>query len=90
MAIARPKPPRQRTGVNLAGAVDGSNVTFTFPEPALDTVDGPGPAIYYNGQRLVVTDDYALGGWTGMAWSTVVLLVVPRTGDKVTADYATT
>lgn len=82
---------RFRTGVQLVGFIDGSNQTYTTPGNEKFTQNLPffTPAIYYNGQRLVLIDDYivveSFGAGTG--FDTIVMGFAPKPGDKIIADY---
>jgi hypothetical protein len=76
-----------RVGVALAGAVDGINTIFTAPETFVQTASGFQIAVYYNGQRLVVVDDYTVSGGGAGEGTTLTLLFAPKAGDKLTADY---
>jgi hypothetical protein len=45
--------------------------------------------VYYNGQRLLLADDYTLAesGGPGTGYDTIQTVVVPKPGDKIWADY---
>ena len=76
-----------RYGVLLVGDVDGANTVFTTPE--VFRHDPPNMAIqfYYNGQRLLETDDYNVSGPASSQGDTVTTLFTPKPGDKLWADY---
>jgi hypothetical protein len=82
---------RYRTGVNLVGPINGSNVVFYMPGGEKYTHNLPFISIqlYYNGQRLILLDDYLIfeSGGSGTGYDTVILEVAPKPGDKVHADY---
>lgn len=84
---------RFRTGVGLVGAMDGSNATYTTPGLEKYVHDLPylSIALYYNGQRLNLLDDYVVveSGGSGTGYDTVILIVTPKAGDTVQADYVT-
>ncbi len=86
---------RYRTGQTLVGLKNGSNLTFSLPGPTEKFVHNlPFLSIhvYYNGQRLVYLDDYAVAesGGSGTGFDTVIMMVAPRFRDKVFADYVIT
>jgi hypothetical protein len=76
-----------RVGVLVAGAIDGVNMVFTTPDTFKH--DPPNTAIqfYYNGQRLLETDDYTVTGPASLQGDTVTTLFAPKPGDKLWADY---
>lgn len=78
-----------REGVVLLGVVNGVNLTFSTPEKFRHSIPGLSIRVHYNGQRLLLTDDYSVAesGGLGTGFDTVVLLIAPKTGDKVFADY---
>lgn len=84
---------RLRTGIGLAGAKDGVNTTFATPGLEKYTHNLPylSIAVYYNGQRLLLLDDYIVveSGGSGTGYDTIILEIAPRPGDKVFADYVT-
>lgn len=82
---------RLRTGQNLVGPKDGSNVTFQVPAneryshnlPFL-TID-----VFLNGMRLALLDDFYVveSGGSGTGYDTVVLIEAPFADDHLLADY---
>ncbi len=63
--------------VALTGTIDGTNKDFALPEAAAnDTL-----CVFWNGQMLKPTDDYAVAG------TTVTMVGSPDPGDKVWANY---
>jgi hypothetical protein len=63
--------------VALTGTIDGTNKAFALPEAAAnDTL-----CMFWNGQMLKPTDDYAVSG------TTVTMVGSPDPGDKVWANY---
>jgi hypothetical protein len=78
-----------RIGVTLSGAVNGVNVVFTTPEKFVQTPPGLSIQAFLNGQRLVLLDDYSVSesGGPGTGFDTVTVVLAPRAGDKVFADY---
>lgn len=60
------------------GAIDGVNTTFTTPTDFSSTH----LVVYYNGQRLCLTDDFTLS-----PPNTFTLLSPPYPGDKIRVDY---
>lgn len=85
---------RFRTGQPLLGAKDGSNVTYTVPVGDIFTHNLPffSIQVYYNGQRLILLDDYTVveSGGFGTGFDTVVLEVAPLFFDKLLVDYIAT
>lgn len=85
---------RFRTGVELLGAKDLVNSTYTVPFGDTFTHNLPFLTIqvYLNGQRLKLLDDYTVveSGGVGTGHDTVVLEISPHPDDKVTADYVAT
>lgn len=79
----------RRVGIGLIGAINGVNLVFTTPEIFVRVVVADTIGVYYNGQRLVETDDYALSesGGIGTGYDTVTMLSAPKVGDKLKADY---
>lgn len=82
---------RFRTGLDLVGVKNGSNLTFTVPGGDKFTHNLPflTIAVYLNGQRLRLIDDYVINesGGPGSGYDTVMLEVAPRSADKLYADY---
>jgi hypothetical protein len=82
---------RFRTGQNLVGAKNGSNLAFTVPDGDKFTHNLPFLTIqvYFNGQRLKLIDDYVINesGGPGSGYDTIILEVAPRLADKVWVDY---
>ncbi|HDY67668.1 hypothetical protein LCGC14_3093700 [marine sediment metagenome] len=60
------------------GVINDANVTFTLagtPAPAASL------AVYVNGQRMKITEDYTLSG------NTLTMDVAPQVGDILQVDY---
>jgi len=60
------------------GVINDANVTFTLagtPAPATSL------AVYVNGQRMKITEDYTLSG------NTLTMDVAPQVGDILQVDY---
>lgn len=92
MADARPQAipaAKFRNGVLLSGAIDGVNQTFTSPEKFRHSPPNYNIAVYYNGQRIFLDDDYTVSesGGSGTGYDTVSTLFSPKVGDKIWADY---
>lgn len=85
---------RYRTGIGLLGAKDGVNSTYTTPglETFVHNLPYLSIAVFYNGQRLTLLDDYVImeSGGSGAGYDTVILVISPKPGDKVSADYVAT
>lgn len=77
-----------RVGVVLLGAIDGVNLDFTAGELWVQTPPSAAIAVFWNGVRQKLGDDYTVST-TGPAGTgeTVSMLEAPRAGDKLTADY---
>jgi len=84
---------RFRIGQELVGAVNGINQTFLIPsgEKFVHTPPGLSVQVYYNGQRLLIVDDYAVSesGGAGTGFDTITTVVTPKTLDKIYVDYVT-
>jgi len=82
---------RYRAAQNLVGLRDGSNLVFTTPAQELYLHNLPffTIAVYYNGVRLTLLDDYMVveGGGSGTGFNTVVLNQAPFSDDHLFADY---
>lgn len=76
-----------RFGVVLSGAIDGANQVFTAPETFRHDPPNLALQLYYNGQRLLETDDYTVSGPASLQGDTVTTLFTPKPGDKIWADY---
>lgn len=76
-----------RVGVTLLGAIDGANTSFTTPEPFVQTAPKASIALYLNGVRQDLAQDYTVAAAGPGLGSGVVLVEPPRSGDKITADY---
>jgi hypothetical protein len=65
------------------------NVTFTAGEVFVHDPPRLTICVYYNGQRLLLADDYTLAesGGPGTGYDTIQTVVVPKPGDKIWADY---
>lgn len=81
---------RYRTGISLVGAKDGVNREFYLPgaEKFVHNLPFLTIAIYYNGMRQTLLDDYlifeSMGSGTG--FDKVVLERAPHLNDKLIAD----
>lgn len=82
---------RYRCGQNLVGVIDGINTTYYTPglEKFAHNLPFFDISVLYNGSRLKLLDDYAVGEslGPGFGFDTVILTVAPRTGDHLFADY---
>jgi len=80
---------KHRFAVALAGVINGVNVVFTTPEKFRHDPPRAQLALYYNGQRLFILDDFTVteSGGPGTGYDTVSTLFAPRPGDKLWADY---
>jgi hypothetical protein len=92
MGISRPRSvpaEKFRFEVLLAGTIDGANTAFTAPEFFRQSPPNFSIAIYYNGQRILLTDDFTVqeSGGVGTGYDTVNTLFTPKSGDKLWADY---
>ena len=78
----------RRVGITLLGVINGVNLVYTTPEVFVNT-GGDTIGVFWNGQRLVETEDYALSesGGIGTGYDTVTMLAAPKVGDKLKADY---
>ena len=85
---------RFRTGLDLIGVFDGSNVTFTVPagDNFVHTPPFFSIQVYFNGIRLHNPDDYTVveSGGFGTGYDTVVVATAPRPGDHLLVDYIAT
>ena len=84
---------RYRTAQNMVGLKDGSNLVFTTPtqERYLHNLPFFSIALFYNGVRLSLLDDYMVveSGGLGTGFDTVVLYEAPFSNDHLLADYVT-
>lgn len=82
---------RYRTEQGLVGAMNGTNTTFTTPSGDRFVHNLPflTIAVYYNGLRLSLLDDYMLveSGGPGTGFDTVLMSIAPVPPDHLTADY---
>lgn len=76
-----------RVGVHLIGAIDGANTSFAAPEAFLQVPPGAAIAVFVNGVRQDLAEDYTVAAAGPGLGGGVVLAEPPRTGDKITADY---
>lgn len=85
---------RFRTGLDLVGTKDGSNVTFTVPlgdnfvhTPPFFTIQ-----VYWNGVRIHSPDDYMVveSGGFGTGYDTIVMVSPPIVTDHLLVDYVAT
>jgi len=85
---------RFRTGQGLLGVRDGVNHVFHISGGEKFTHNLPflTIAIYVNGIRLSLLDDYVISesGGPGTGFDTVTLSQAPYANDHVTADYVVT
>lgn len=82
---------RFRWNIPLVGVKDGTNLTFTTPEPYLHTAEVT-ICVYRNGVRLEqgAGNDYTVleSGGQGTGYDTIVLAMAgPRSWEKLYADY---
>jgi hypothetical protein len=82
---------RFRTEQGLVGPKNGSNLTFTTPsgDKFVNNLPFLTIAVYYNGLRLQLLDDYMLSesGGLGTGFDTVLLAYPPVSPDNLLADY---
>lgn len=82
---------RFRTGIDLLGLKNGSNLTYVVPGGDKFTHNLPFLTIqvYFNGQRLKLLDDYTISesGGAGTGYDTVTMEVSPNSDDKLLVDY---
>ena len=82
---------RYRVSQNLVGPRDGVNCTFSTPgyEKYVHNLPFLTIQVYYNGQRLLLLDDFFVSesGGSGTGYDTILMEVAPKPGDKVFADY---
>lgn len=82
---------RYRTAQNLVGLKNASNLVFTTPsqEKYLHNLPFFTIAVYYNGVRLTLLDDYMVmeSGGLGTGFDTIVLNEAPYIDDHLQADY---
>ena len=78
-----------RSAQPLAGSIDGVNTSFSTPEPFVHDPPRLTLVLFYNGQRLFISDDFLISesGGPGTGYDTVQTLFAPRAGDKLWADY---
>lgn len=80
----------QRWDIQLVGAKNGVNVSFTTPEN-FQQAGTLHIRVYLNGQRLLEggSNDYTVAesGGAGTGFDTVNLAVAPKSNDNLTADY---
>lgn len=92
-----------KVGIDLVGAIDGSNRVFTVPTPDkfVHSVGGQTIAVYHNGRRLLLSPtgspangEFAVSesGGLGTGFDTVTLLTfIPLAGrSKLSSDYSVT
>jgi hypothetical protein len=62
---------------------------FTTPDDFVHAPPSSSLKLYYNGQRLLLADDFTLSesGGPGTGFDTVTTLFPPKLGDKLWADY---
>jgi hypothetical protein len=82
---------RFRTEQALIGPMNGANTTFTTPsgDKFVHNLPFLTIAVFYNGVRLVLLDDYMLAesGGPGTGFDTVLLVLAPVAPDHLIADY---
>jgi hypothetical protein len=82
---------RYRTGQNLSGVKDGVNLTFTTPgqEKYVHNLPFLTIAVYLNGMRLALLDDYIVveSYGPGTGYDTIILNEAPYSDDHLFADY---
>ena len=86
MIIARRRTPRRRYSVPLAGLVNDFNQAYTTP----DKFNSDAIAVYFNGQRLTLIDDFTVAesGGPGTGFDTVNFRTTPSAGDRMFSDYS--
>jgi hypothetical protein len=92
MAVSSPRSvpaAKFRYGVLLTGPVNGANTSFTTPEFFRQSPPTASIAVYYNGQRILLDDDFTVqeSGGAGTGYDTVNTIFTPKAGDKLWADY---
>lgn len=84
---------RYRVAQNLVGLRDGVNVVFRTPasEHYLHNLPFFSVAVYLNGMRMALLDDYLVleSGGPGTGFDTVLLNEAPFSDDHLFADYVT-
>lgn len=81
---------RLRSGQQLVGVRDGSNVLFTTgSEKFVHNLPFISVQVYLNGVRLTLLDDYTVAesAGPGTGYDTVILEVAPRSREKLYVDY---
>lgn len=82
---------RYRTGQGLVGVKNGVNVTFTTPglEKFSQNLPFLSIAVFYNGVRLALLDDYMVieSNGVGTGFDTVLMALAPLANDHLFADY---
>jgi hypothetical protein len=78
-----------RSAQPLTGLIDGVNTSFSTPEPFIHDPPRQTMELFYNGQRLFISDDFLISesGGPGTGYDTVQTLFAPRSGDKLLANY---
>lgn len=73
------------------GPIDNFNVVFATSERFRHDPLGSSIGLYYNGQRLVLVDDYAVSesGGPGAGFDTITTTFTPLTSDRLYGDYIT-
>jgi hypothetical protein len=81
-----------RSGVLLTGSINGTNTTFATPEAFRHDPPQYSIAVYFNGQRVLLGDDFTVAesGGVGTGYDTVETIFVMKTDDKIWADYVAT
>jgi len=84
---------RFRTGTSLVGVRDGVNCAFRTPGSEKFTQNLPyiTIAVYFNGIRQVLLDDFILAesAGPGTGYDTVIFERPPRANDQIISDYIT-
>lgn len=76
-------------GVGLVGTINGVNTIYSTPHKFRHSVGGDTIAVYVNGLRMTLTDDYSVAesGGLGTGYDTVSFVQAPRNGDHLLVDY---
>ena len=82
---------RYRTGQGLVGPKNGVNLQFFVPgaEHYAHNLPFLTIAVYLNGQRMALLDDYIVveSGGSGMGFDSILINEAPFSDDHLTADY---
>lgn len=71
-----------------SGAIDGVNRAFLTARKFIMEFGGPQIAVYLNGTRQQLPDDYSVSeSVPGSGFDTIVFALPPLPGDNIAADY---